>query len=233
MLAVTARPPRRVRQIATQAGWRGTAICSNGALVYDLATDSVISQQRLSAEEACALVARLREAAPGVAFAVEAGLEYGCELEYSNSLEHPDDTRDLRMQRQTAELLCSAGVTKLIAKHATIRFELLYEHALEHAGALACVTHSGSAFVEVSAAGVTKAGALAAYCEQHGIAPAHVLAFGDMPNDLPMLTWAGRSVAVANAHKDVLACVHEVTSSNDEDGVAHVLERLSEVAFEL
>lgn len=85
----------------------------------------------------------------------------------------------------------------------------------------------------MSAAGATKAGALARYCEQHGIAPAHVLAFGDMPNDLPMLGWAGRSVAVANAHEDVMACVHEVTSSNDQEGVARVLERLSEVAFRI
>jgi hypothetical protein len=52
-----------------------------------------------------------------------------------------------------------------------------------------------------------------------------VVAFGDMPNDLDMLSWAGHGVAVANAHRDVLAVVDEVTASNDEDGVALVLER--------
>ena len=46
-----------------------------------------------------------------------------------------------------------------------------------------------------------------------------------MPNDLPMLAWAGHAVAVANAHPEVLGLAHEVTSSNDEDGVAKVLER--------
>jgi len=59
-----------------------------------------------------------------------------------------------------------------------------------------------------------------------GIDAAQVIAFGDMPNDLPMLLWAARGVAVANAHPDVLAAVREITASNDEDGVARVLERL-------
>ena len=53
-----------------------------------------------------------------------------------------------------------------------------------------------------------------------------MIAFGDMPNDLPMLAWAGHSVAVANAHPDVLAAVDEVTATNEDDGVAGVLERL-------
>jgi hydroxymethylpyrimidine pyrophosphatase-like HAD family hydrolase len=53
-----------------------------------------------------------------------------------------------------------------------------------------------------------------------------VIAFGDMPNDLPMLRWAGHGVAVANAHADVLNAADEVTASNDEAGVARVLERI-------
>lgn len=47
-----------------------------------------------------------------------------------------------------------------------------------------------------------------------------------MPNDLPMLTWAGRSFGVANAHPDVLDMVDEVCASNEHDGVAQVLEAL-------
>jgi hydroxymethylpyrimidine pyrophosphatase-like HAD family hydrolase len=47
-----------------------------------------------------------------------------------------------------------------------------------------------------------------------------------MPNDLPMLAWAGHAVGMANAHPEVLEAVDEVTASNDDDGVARVLERL-------
>jgi len=60
---------------------------------------------------------------------------------------------------------------------------------------------------------------------ERGISAEEVVAFGDMPNDLPMLTWAGLGVAVANAHPSVLAAADEVTASNDDDGVAQVLDR--------
>ena len=98
----------------------------------------------------------------------------------------------------------------------------------EVAGGLAEFTHSNSAdgLLEISAAGVSKAAGLARYCHERGIASEHVIAFGDMPNDLPMLEWAGYSVAVGNAHADVLAAADEVTAPNDESGVARVLERL-------
>jgi len=74
---------------------------------------------------------------------------------------------------------------------------------------------------------VNKASALGEVCEGRRIAPDEVIAFGDQPNDVPMLTWAGRGVAVANAAPDVAAFADEVTRSNDEDGVALVLERLT------
>jgi len=87
-------------------------------------------------------------------------------------------------------------------------------------------THSGAPFVELSAAGVDKAFALAELCRALGIGPGEVVAFGDMPNDLPMLAWAGRGVAVADAHPRVLAAADEVAGPSAEDGVAAALERL-------
>lgn len=53
-----------------------------------------------------------------------------------------------------------------------------------------------------------------------------MVAIGDMPIDLPMLAWADRSVAVANAHPDVLAAARETVASNDEDGVADLLDAI-------
>ena len=50
-----------------------------------------------------------------------------------------------------------------------------------------------------------------------------MIAFGDMPNDLPLLEWAGTSYAMANAHPTVLALADHVAPANDEDGVAAVL----------
>jgi hypothetical protein len=73
---------------------------------------------------------------------------------------------------------------------------------------------------------VTKALALAQCWRELQISAEQAIAFGDLPNDISMLSWAGG--AVANAHRDVLAIADEVTPSNDEDGVAVSLERLAD-----
>jgi hypothetical protein len=88
------------------------------------------------------------------------------------------------------------------------------------------VSHSGTRFAEVTKQGTHKGLALTYLCDRYGIATAETIAFGDMLNDIPLLLAAGHRVAVANAHADVLAIAHEVTASNNEDGVAMVLERL-------
>jgi hydroxymethylpyrimidine pyrophosphatase-like HAD family hydrolase len=82
--------------------------------------------------------------------------------------------------------------------------------------------------VEITAAGVNKAAALLELAADLGITAAEVVAISDYPNDLAMLDWAGRSIAPANAHPEVLGRVDEVTESNDDDGVALAIERLLE-----
>jgi hydroxymethylpyrimidine pyrophosphatase-like HAD family hydrolase len=89
------------------------------------------------------------------------------------------------------------------------------------------VTYSGfDGLAEIGPPGVTKASSLAEWSARRGILATDVWAFGDMPNDLPMLTWAGVSFAVANAHPDVVAAASHCCASNAEDGVAGVLEEL-------
>ena len=63
-------------------------------------------------------------------------------------------------------------------------------------------------------------------CQDRGIRAEEVLALGDMPNDLPMLAWAGTSYAMANAHPTVRDAADHVAPANDDDGVAQVIETL-------
>ena len=96
-------------------------------------------------------------------------------------------------------------------------------------GDLVTATHSAhgdDALVEVSAAGVSKGTALERFASERGVRAPDVVAFGDMPNDLPMLVWAGRGYAMGNAHPQVLAAADEVAPSNADDGLAAVLEQL-------
>jgi len=88
------------------------------------------------------------------------------------------------------------------------------------------VTHSGAPFAEVLAEGVNKAWGVARLCDRLGIERSEVLAFGDAPNDAELLAWAGHGVAMANAHPEAREAADELTVSNQQDGVAVVLERL-------
>jgi hydroxymethylpyrimidine pyrophosphatase-like HAD family hydrolase len=120
---------------------------------------------------------------------------------------------------------CARPLFKLVAQHPELTQLELVALARELCGAEATVTYSGERLVEISAAGVTKAFALGALCVELDVVAEAVLAFGDMPNDVPLLELAGHGVAVANAHPDALAAADEITAANDEDGVALVLER--------
>jgi hypothetical protein len=76
---------------------------------------------------------------------------------------------------------------------------------------------------ELTAPGVTKASTLALLCAELGIDAADVVAFGDMPNDLAMLSWAGRGYVVANGHGTLLSAGFTVVPANSEDGVGQTV----------
>jgi len=222
VVLVTARGPRSVRGLAADAGLDGSAICSNGAIALDLSSGEVVRARTLAAEVAARLVQELRARLPGILFAVETE-EIALEPGFAAwGWEPPTGTR----YADGLELVVEP-VAKLIVRHEEHALEAVAEAARELAGDEAAVTIAGPWTVEIGAAGVSKAVALAELCEELGIDRAAVVAFGDYPNDVPMLEWAGHAVAVANAHPDVLAVADEITASNADDGVALVLERLA------
>ncbi len=221
---VTARPPRTVRARAHVLGIGGLAICCNGAIVYDLDQDHIVAHTPLTPQLARGLVLALRDAIPGVCFAVELGVRCGWEPGFAAL--RPLVREQAAGVEDDALVLCAEPVTKLIACHSDLPADELLRIAHTLVGETAHVTHSGAPYVEISAAGVQKASALAALCTQLAVPPAEVVAFGDMPNDIPMLVRARWGVAVANAHPEALRAADEVTDSNEEDGVGVVIEQL-------
>jgi Cof subfamily protein (haloacid dehalogenase superfamily) len=223
LLLVSARPPRWIRPAMDELGLdpadHPVAVCANGALVYDVAEEAIRAHTPLDGELVVHLVEALRARIPGVAFACEAELRYVKEPHYVPLWAVPEDYRE-------ADALTFGAVTKLILKHPELEQAHLVEVARELCGDAAFASFSGAELVEIAAAGVTKASAVADLCADLGVARGEVVAFGDMPNDVPLLEWAGHGVAVGNAHAEALAAADEVTAANDEDGVALVLERL-------
>jgi Cof subfamily protein (haloacid dehalogenase superfamily) len=222
VVLVSGRPPRSLGPIAERIGVGGVAVCANGAVVWDLDSGTVVDHTPMAAELATRLVHALREAIPGVLFAVELEDRFGREAGWT---EGPVTAPAEALEADALELV-TGPVTKLLARHPSLPFAELAERARAAVGEDAVVTWAGLRVVEISAAGVTKAFALERLCRRLGIASEEVVAVGDMPNDLPMLAWAGTGVAVANAAEEVLEAADEVTAANIEDGVALLLERV-------
>ena len=222
---VTGRPPRWVPPVVDDLGHAGLAVCANGALLYDAAAERVLEATTMSSLRLRDLAERLEVAIPGCQLAVERppSIEqqsFVVELDY----EHPwAGSQGLTVTRD--ELLGHEAV-KLLVRHSELGSEAMARAAGALIGDAACITFStGDGLIELSAPGVTKGTGLASLAGRLGVDAADVIAFGDMPNDLPMLSWAGHGVAMANAHPAVLDAAAEVTAPNSEDGVALVLER--------
>ena len=226
VVVATGRPPRWMRPVADALGHTGIAVCSNGAVVYDLHTDEILEHTPISRDVILAVANAVRAAVPEVAFAVETrDAGFGREASYPVAGDVDVELGEIRVD--SLDQLASDDVIKLLIQHGTLDADGLLEAAREVAGGLAELTHSSqTGLLEISATGVTKAATLARIAERHQISADDVVAFGDMPNDLPMLAWAGRAYAMANAHPEVLAAADHRAPSNDEDGVAQVVEEL-------
>jgi hypothetical protein len=218
---VTGRPPRWVRDLPALTGAHTIVVCANGALLYDVDAHAIIDHAPLPSALAVELVDALRIDARGCVFACEMEFRFGHDVAYPVRLPPAD-----ALVGDVREMVALAPATKLIVRDDLIGHEALVDAVRTVVRGRAEVTHSGFGIVEISAPGVDKARGLRVACARLGIALADTIAFGDMPNDIPMLLEAGHGVAVANAHIDVRSIANEVTASNDEDGVAVVLERL-------
>ena len=226
VVVATGRPPRWMRPVADALGHTGLAVCSNGAVVYDLHTDEVLEHTPISRDVVLAVAAAVRAAVREVTFAIETrDAGFGREASYPVA---PDvDLEPDGMRVGSLDELVSDDVIKLLVRHADLDPRGLLAAAREVAGEHAELTYSSrSGLLEISAIGVTKAASLARIADRQGIRAEDAVAFGDMPNDLPMLAWAGRGYAMANAHPDVLDAAEHLAPSNDDDGVAQIVENL-------
>jgi hydroxymethylpyrimidine pyrophosphatase-like HAD family hydrolase len=220
---VTGRPPRVMRQIAMAFGHRGTAICANGALSYDMHDDVIEPVHLIPGPVLAEAATALRAAVPGIGIAVEYPDGHAADSVYQAGTWELNSS----IPRVGDAALFGKPGSKLLGRHFGYGCDELLALALPALDGLVTVTHSNSkGLVEAAALGVSKASAVGELAARYGLGRQDVLAFGDMPNDLPLLAWAGTSCAVANAHPEVLAAATHVIGSNEDDGVAVYLEEL-------
>ncbi|GHA90361.1 HAD hydrolase family protein [Streptomyces termitum] len=222
-LVVTGRPAAACRRLLDSLGYTGLAVCGQGAQLYDAGADRLLSAERLDRGLARSVVARVEEllgplelgvvtSPPESRFKVTPG--------FGERVRHGWDVTADRA------LLWDAPIDKLVLHHRTVGDDALAEAAQRLCGAEVTVVHSVAGMVEVLPRGITKGTGVARALERLGRTGAQTVAFGDMPNDLPMLELAGHGVAVAGAHPALRAVADEIAPGHEEDGVAEVLERL-------
>jgi hydroxymethylpyrimidine pyrophosphatase-like HAD family hydrolase len=230
---VSGRPTRWIPPIVEQLGHAGYAVCANGAVLYDAATDQVSYSATLDPPQLHDAADVVATALPGAKLAVELPTGSATPDGLDDFLAEPGYIHpwpDGESVPTPRDVLLGRPATKLLVRQPGASSDVMAAAVGEILGAelgarLSVTFSTGLGLIEISAPGVTKGSGLARLAGELGVAPAEVLALGDMPNDLPMLRWAGYSVAMANAHATVLECADEITAPNSKDGLALVLER--------
>lgn len=225
----TGRPPRWVKPVVDQLGFAPMAVCANGAVIYDPSADRIIAARTLSTDALAQLAEIATRVIPGAGLAVErvgssahdaATPQFVSSPGYEHAWLNPDNTE------VSVEDLLSAPAVKLLIRKSGARSADMATELARHIGLEGDITYStNNGLIEIVPLGISKATGIDELARPQGIAAADIVAFGDMPNDVPMLAWAGLGVAMGNAHPDAVAAADEVTATNAEDGVALVLER--------
>jgi Cof subfamily protein (haloacid dehalogenase superfamily) len=223
-IVVTGRGVPWTKHILDGLGHTGLAVCAQGAQIYEAGEHRLLTSLTLDRQLAGLALAKieaetgplaLAAARDGIDGEVLAGPGYRTLSEALPTVHCTD-----------AAELWAEPLNKLYLQHPALGDDELAKAARAVAGDLVSITMSGEDIVELLPLGLSKAKGLSLAARRLGVSARETIAFGDMPNDIPMLGWAAHGVAMANAHPELLAVADEVTASNNDDGIAESLERL-------
>jgi len=224
VMIATGRSLNATLPIIEQIGLeRGYAVCCNGGVTLRLDPALETGYQiihKATFDPAPALKA-LRERLPNAKYALED--EDGNFLSTERFQDASFGVESIGVDFQT--MLDATAVRVVVFSSENTSDE--FNEAIRHIG-LSGVTYSvgWTAWLDIAAEGVTKASALEALRQKLGTNVSNTVAVGDGRNDIEMLTWAGRGVAMGQAPDEVIAVADEVTASVLDDGAALVLRGL-------
>ena len=195
----------------------GPSVCSNGAVIVRYPPEEIVKAVTFDPRE---VIKRVEEFAPGTLIAVE---EIGRGYRLNNHFPGGDLTGEMIIE--DVEQLSARPVTRIILRDPT-RSDQDFVGLARHLG-LDGVTYfvGWSAWLDIAPAGVNKATALAEVAAGLGLSAADVLAFGDGRNDIEMLRWAGRGVAIGDAPAEVVEAADDVSVPFADGGPVFELRR--------
>ncbi|WP_055568282.1 MULTISPECIES: HAD family hydrolase [Streptomyces] len=223
-IVVTGRAVPWTRHILDDLGYEGIAVCGQGAQVYHAGEHRLLTSVTLDRQLAGLALAKIEaEIGPLALAASRDGIDG--EVLVGPGYAVQDGPLPATPFTDIADLW-AAPLNKLYIQHPGLGDDALTDVARRVAGDLVGVTMAGEGIVELLPLGLSKATGLSLAARRLGAKAVDTIAFGDMPNDIPMFAWAAHGVAMANAHEELKAVADEVTTSNEADGIAVVLERL-------
>lgn len=227
-IIVTGRAVPWTRHILDDLGYDGLAVCGQGAQVYHAGEHKLLTSLTLDRQLAGLALSKIEaEVGPLALAASRDGLEG--EVLVGPGYQVQEGPLPALFVDDPAEMW-AAPLNKVYIQHPALGDDALTKAARQAVGSLVDVVMAGPGVVEILPLGLSKATGLSLAARRLGLKAADTLAFGDMPNDIPMFGWAQHGVAMANAHDDLKAVAHEITASNEHDGIAVVLEELLRTA---
>ncbi|ALV46697.1 HAD family hydrolase [Arthrobacter alpinus] len=224
VIIATGRSLGALLPIVEMIGLRtGYGVCSNGGVTIRLDPDLADGYEvidRVTFDPAPALNA-LRDRVPGARFAVE-----DAEGNFLATSRFQDDSFGIEARGVDFHHLLDAKAVRVVVNSAEASTQQ-FADAIAAAG-LSGVTYAigWSAWLDIAAAGVTKASALEVLRASLEVNSALTVAVGDGSNDIEMLRWAGRGVAMGQAEDEVKEAANEVTASVYDDGAVAILRSL-------
>ncbi|MFD6423982.1 HAD family hydrolase [Streptomyces sp. NPDC060198] len=223
-IVVTGRAVPWTRQILDELGYDGLAVCGQGAQVYHAGEHKLLTSLTLDRQLAGLALSKIEaEVGPLLLAASRDGLD-GEVLVGPGYRAHEGPLPVVRVD--DANEMWTAPLNKIYIQHPELDDDRLAAAARAVVGSLVNIVMAGPGVVEILPLGLSKATGLSLAARRLGVKAADTIAFGDMPNDIPMFGWARHGVAMANAHDELKAVAHEITASNEDDGIAVVLEEL-------
>ena len=222
VVAATGRSQWTAEPLLEPVNGVALVVCSNGASLYDLRQRASLAEHPIADAVIDEILVRLGRGLPGCFYGWETAADLHYEqrfITYRPALDRPASP-DLPVGERPVP------IRKLMIAHDEVHHVELLEALLPLMPDACLATTSGASFVEVTGDGVDKAFGVQQVCAAAGIGAHEVLAFGDHHNDVSMLRWAGRGIAMGNAHEVVRTAVEETTLGHLDDGVAVVLEAL-------
>jgi Cof subfamily protein (haloacid dehalogenase superfamily) len=193
------------------------AVASNGSVTFSYPPVEVLDTVTFDASD---VVRMLLEELPEALVAVE---EIG--VGYRVNRHFPDGEITGEMTLQSVDELVAHPVTRVIIRDPNSSEQDFLDLA-ERVGLHGINYYIGwTAWLDLAPAGVSKASGLQSVCRRLGVAADDVLAIGDGRNDIEMLQWVGRGVAMGQAPDEVKGAADDVTARVEDDGAAVELER--------